>query len=175
MTVRPRLLTRIALFSGLIYVLSWGTSFFPNMNLIFFIVFSAGFLWGALAGATVGIIGMGLWTTLNPYGPAALPIMLAQVLGASLSGVVGAIVSHTSWLSLPRPAFTGLLCVSAAICTLAFYLPVNLIDAWLFQPFWPRFVTGAVWTLISLFSNLLIFPLLFPVTRHLYQREKLIT
>lgn len=172
MTFRPRLITRIALFSGLIYVFSWGTSFFPNMNLIFFIVFSAGFLWGALAGATVGIIGMGLWTTLNPYGPAAFPIMLAQVLGAGLSGVVGAIVSHSPWRTSSRVSMTVLLCVSAFSCTMAFYLPVNLVDAWLFQPFWPRFITGAIWMLISLVTNLLIFPLLFPVTRHLYQREK---
>jgi uncharacterized membrane protein len=88
--IRLRLITRIALFSALIYVLSWGTSYFPNLNFIFFIVFVAGFLWGVVPGMLVGLIGMGLWTAFNPYGMAVPPIMLAQMLGASAGGVVGA-------------------------------------------------------------------------------------
>ena len=42
MIVGPRLIARIALFSALIYVLSWGTSFLPSVNLAFFIAFAAG-------------------------------------------------------------------------------------------------------------------------------------
>jgi hypothetical protein len=175
MTLGPRLITRIALFAGLIYVFSWATSYLPNINLIFFIVFSAGFLWGAAAGAMVGTIGMGLWTFLNPYGPAALPVMLAQIGGAAVSGIVGAVIARGRWQEASSWSLTARLCVSAALCTIAFYLPVNSVDAWLFQPFWPRFVTSGVWTLISLGSNLLIFPLLFPVTRLLYRREKLMS
>jgi hypothetical protein len=171
MTFGPRLITRIALFSGLIYVLSWATSYFPNINLIFFIVFSAGLLWGALAGATVGLIGMGLWTLLNPYGPAALPVMFAQVLGAACSGPIGAAVGSSNWQSAGAGTQKLRLCLAALLCTLAFYLPVNVVDAWVFQPFWPRMITSGIWTLISLGSNLVIFPLLFPVTSLLYRRE----
>ena len=80
---RHLLVARIALFSALVYVLSWGTSYLPNVNFIFFIVFSAGFLWGAVPGILVGLIGMGLWTAFNPYGPAPAPIMMAQVIGAA--------------------------------------------------------------------------------------------
>jgi uncharacterized membrane protein len=95
--IRLRLITRIALFSALIYVLSWGTSYFPNLNFIFFIVFVAGFLWGVVPGMLVGLIGMGLWTAFNPYGMAVPPIMLAQMLGASAGGVVGAWLRCTDW------------------------------------------------------------------------------
>ena len=174
MTFGPRLITRIALFAGLIYVFSWATSYFPNINLIFFIVFSAGLLWGSLAGATVGLVGMGLWTLLNPYGPAALPIMLAQVLGAACSGPIGATMGRTGWQNAGKGSLAFRLWMGALLCTLAFYVPVNIVDAWLFQPFWPRFITSALWTLISLGSNLVIFPLLFPVTRLLYRREKML-
>jgi hypothetical protein len=174
MTFRLQILTRIALFSGLLYVFCWGTSYFPNVNLIFFIIFSGGFLWGIVPGMLVGIIGMGLWTFLNPYGPAALPIAIAQLLGASCSGMIGAGLRATKWQQAGKLTLNLQLCLAAVLCTLLFYLPVNSVDAWLFQPFWPRFVTSAFWSLISLGSNLLIFPLLFPVTRLLYRRERMV-
>lgn len=40
----PRLLARIALFSALAYVLAWACYYIPNVNLIYFVAFSAGFL-----------------------------------------------------------------------------------------------------------------------------------
>ena len=171
MNRRPRLIPRIALFSALVYVLSWGTSYLPNVNLVFFIVFSAGFLWGAVAGVVVGAVGMGLWTVFNPYGPAPAPIMVAQVIGAAASGVVGAFFAAGDWLHRRKWILTFQLMLAAALCTVLFYLPVNAIDAVLFQPFWPRFLTGAVWAVVSLGFNLVVFPLLFTATRYLYLRD----
>jgi len=167
---RPLLAVRIALFAALVYVLSWGTSYLPNVNFIFFIVFSSGFLWGIAPGMLVGAIGMGLWTLLNPYGPAALPVMIAQVVGASGSGLVGGLFRIGNWhLKGPRSRATALL-LAALFCTLLFYLPVNTVDAWLFGPFVARFVGGLIWAAISLVANLAIFPLLFGATRYLYDR-----
>jgi hypothetical protein len=117
MIARHRLIARIALFSALVYALSWGTAFIPNVNLIFFLVFSAGFLWGLFPGVMVG--------------------------GAAL------------------------------LCTVLYYLPVSLVDAWLFQPFWPRFYISLAWALPSLGANLVIFPLLFAYIHRLYERESL--
>jgi uncharacterized membrane protein len=171
MNVRPQLVARIALFSALIYVLSWGTSYLPNINLIFFIVFSAGLMWGVVPGVLVGAVGMGLWTLFNPYGPAPAPVAVAQIVGAAGSGIVGAAFGARAWRECTKKKLTLQLMAAAALCTLAFYLPVNIIDAVVFQPFWPRFVTGALWGVISLGFNLVIFPLLFTVTRHLYLRE----
>ena len=166
----PVLLVRIALFAALIYVLSWGTSYLPNVSLVFFIVFTAGFLWGAAAGVAVGAIGMGLWTLFNPYGPAAAPIMVAQVVGAAASGVVGAWFRRLPWRRMSFHGLTTYLLITAVVCTLFFYAAVNTVDAMVFGPFWPRFIGGAVWALISLGANLVIFPLLFGATRYLYDR-----
>jgi uncharacterized membrane protein len=168
---RSRLIARVALFSALIYVLSWATSYLPNVNFIFFIVFTAGFVWGAAAGSLVGLIGMGLWTLLNPYGPADIAVSTAQVLGASAGGPIGAIFRRTAWRDAKRLSLTFRLVLAAAACTVAFYVLVNTVDAWVYQPFWPRFLVGLGWMLISLVSNVLIFPLLFGVTRLLYERE----
>ena len=171
MTINPRVLTRIALFAALIYVLAWGTSFLPNVNLMFFIVFTAGFVWGAAAGVAVAVVGMGLWTVFNPFGPAPLPMMLVQVLGMTVSGFAGAGFSSIYRPGISRIKLILQLSIFSIICTFGFYLPVNIVDAWLFRPFWPRFVTGIIWSLISLGSNLIIFSLLFPVARYLYDRE----
>lgn len=165
-------LTRIALFAALVYVFSWATTFLPNVNLSFFIIFSAGFLWGAGSGMLVGAVGMGIYTTFNPYGPAPLPISLAQVIGGGLVGLVGALFAIGFD---DRPIdFTLVLrlAVAGALAAIIFYLPVNVVDAWLFQPFWPRFVTGLVWAGLSVVSNMLIFPLLFGVTVRIYRRER---
>ncbi len=167
---RSSLIARIALSAALVYVLSWGTSYLPNVNLVFFIVFSAGFLWGAGPGASVGAIGMGLWTLFNPFGPAAAPIMVAQVVGAALSALVGALFRSMLGAHAPSARLTVGLVLSAALCTVLFYLPVNFVDALVFQPFWPRFIGGLIWAAISLAANMVIFPLLFPATRYLYDR-----
>ena len=171
MTHTPRLLTRVALFSALIYVISWATIYLPNVKVIFFIIFSAGFLWGSLAGWLVGTVGMGLWTFFNPFGPAGLPIAAAQIFGAGLCGSIGAMVRSLEWTRLNRFGFGALLVIAGAICTLLYFIPVNAVDAWVYQPFWPRFISALPWTAISLVSNMIIFPLLFPATRFLYERE----
>ncbi|MCK4607751.1 MAG: hypothetical protein KAU35_10685 [candidate division Zixibacteria bacterium] len=171
MKLGPRLISRIALFSALIYVLSMGAAYLPNVNLIFFLVFSAGFLWGAVPGLLVGSIGMWLWTSFNPFGPAALPLALTQVGGAAASGIVGAVFRRSGWRHWGRMTLTIWLIVAAVVCTAVFYLPVSAVDAWLFQPFWPRFLTSLLWSGVSLVSNVLIFPLLFGVVRYLYERE----
>jgi uncharacterized membrane protein len=171
-----RLIPRIALFSALIYVLSLGTSYLPNVNLVFFIVFFAGAAWGAIPGILVGVIGMGIWTIFNPYGPATIPVTIAQVVGTSISGLVGAEIRAQGWLDQNRGVMPSVILASSAIlCTVGFYLPVNLVDAWVFQPFWPRFIAGSLWSLISLVSNMLIFPLLFHALKGLYVRESRLT
>ncbi len=171
MKPRPRLLARIALFSALIYVLSWATVYVPNLNLIFFIVFSAGYLWGGLAGALVGAVGMGLWTTFNPYGPADIPVMLAQVIGAALGGLIGAIAARYDLQSRSAFVRSSLMATFGIACTVLFYLPVNSVDAWVYQPFMPRFVVGLAWASIAIGANAVIFPLLFGVLRVLYEKE----
>jgi hypothetical protein len=158
----------MALFSALIYVLSWGTSYLPNVNLVFFIVFVAGVAWGFVPGMLVGAVGMGLWTLFNPFGPASPPVMAAQIAGTALSGVIGAGFALKKLQHSTGRTLTFALVAAACLCTLLFYVPVNLVDAWIFQPFWPRFVAGMIWSMISVVSNAVIFPVLFRPTRFLY-------
>jgi hypothetical protein len=171
MTTRARLVTRIALLSALIYVLSWATSYLPNVNLAFFIAFMAGFLWGIQAGIPVGAVGMGLWTGFNPFGPALLPVAAAQIAGLALCGLLGALFQPVLIGPVGKGRPVPALLLAALLCTLAFYIPVLLADAWVLQPFWPRFLGGLPFAAISLAANLIIFPLLFHATRRITERE----
>jgi uncharacterized membrane protein len=168
---RERLVTRIALFSALAYVMAFATAYLPNISLLYFVIFTAGFVWGPLAGTVVGLVGEGLFTTFNPYGPAPLPVAIAQVGGAVLCGLIGASLRPfgLSTMSVLRRSvvlgFVGL------ACGLAFFTPVSIVDAWLWQPFWPRLIAGFAWSVWALAANAVIFPLLFPVTLRLYLRE----
>jgi hypothetical protein len=170
MNWRPRLISRIALFSALVYVLSYATSYLPNVSFVFFIVFAAGYLWGAQAGLLVGLLGMWLWSSFNPFGPAAMPLLAAQMIGAAAGGPIGAWLRRRAGRNGRRAGWPQLVAAAAA-CTAGYYIPVNVVDAWLYQPFWPRFIGGLPWAAVSLVSNALIFPLLFPVVLRLYERE----
>lgn len=166
-----RLVTRIGLFSALVYVFSWATIYLPNVSLIFFVVFSAGYLWGKTAGMLVGMIGMGVWTTFNPYGPAHLYIMIAQVVSASFSGFLGSLFRLTNPHALVSFGFRIKLALSGGLCALLYFLPVMTMDAWLFGPFWVRLIGGLPWVGFSIVANMIIFPLLFGVTRRILHRE----
>ena len=169
---RTRLIARIGLFAALIYVLSWGTASLPNVKLSFFIIFSAGYLWGFIPGVLVGAIGMGLWTAFNPYGPAPIPIAVAQVFGGALCGMVGfAFRPLINPAKLNWQSYT-LLIAAALICTVLFFVPVNIVDAWLFQPFRERFMAGVIFILWPLAINAIIFPLLFGLLYPFYLRER---
>jgi uncharacterized membrane protein len=168
---RLRLLTRVAMFSALVYVANFALAWIPNVKLGYFIIFAAGYLWGLKAGIGVGAIGQGMFTLFNPFGPAALPVMIAQIFGGAAMGAVGA------WWQKYRVHEKGaksavFFCVLAGIvCTLVYFIPVNIVDAWLLQPFWVQLVGSLSFTMIALVANALIFPLLFPIVAYLYRRE----
>ncbi len=157
-----RLIPRIGLFAALIYILSMATAPLPNVNLIFFIVFIAGFMWGAFSGMLVGAFGMGLSSFFSPFGPAALPVMIAQIFGASLSGLFGAIYYYSYGNEISKLKMYLWIPLFSILCTLGYFIPVNIVDSWLFQPFWERFYISSLWSLISVVSNMLLFMLLFP-------------
>ncbi len=172
MIIQPRLITRIALFAALIYVLAWATAPLLNIKLTFFMAFAAGFLWGLLPGMLAGGIGQWLWTFFNPYGPAAPWVMIAQVAGMAACGALGLIFRRFILGTWTRPARFVTLGLAAVSCTLAFFIPVTVVDAWVYQPFWPRMIGGLPFVGISMAANLLIFPLLFGIVRKLYDRER---
>ncbi len=172
MTGSPRLVARIALFTALIYVLSWGTTFLPNINPIFFLVFSAGYCWGIMPGVLTGAMGMGLWTFFNPFGPAPLPVALAQIAGTVLIGLIGFFSRNLIKVENLNLGSYSVLTACGLLCSALFFTGVSAVDAIMFQPFKPRFVAGISFAAPAILVNGIVFPLLFRLLRPFFLREK---
>jgi hypothetical protein len=167
-----RMTARVAIFAALVFIFSYAAGFLYNINPSFFIVFTAGFLWGIWPGVGVGVIGFFLWSNFNPFGPAPLPILIAQLIGISFSAVVGALVAGMLKPKILDARTIIVLLISGLLTGLFYHVIVDAVDAWMFQPFWPRFIGGMVFSLITIISNCIIFPLLCPVLIFLYEKEK---
>lgn len=167
----PQIIARVAIFAALVFVFSYFTLLLPNVNPAFFIVFSAGYLWGFWPGIGVGSIGFFLWSNLNPSGPVAFPLLLSQLAGISLSAAVG--VGAFKFAGVIKKEAGLLLILSAAgiLTGMLYHLVVDIVDAWLYQPFWPRFISGLAFSLITIISNGIIFPLFYPALKFLQERE----
>jgi len=167
-----KILTRVAVFAALVFVFSYFSMFLYNINPAFFIVFSAGFLWGVWPGVGVGVIGFFLWSNFNPMGPAPFPLLISQLIGISFSAPIGAVVGR---IMIPKSiSFKSvvILSISGLLTGLLYHVVVDTIDALLYQPFWPRLIGGMLFSLITIVSNSILFPILCPVLVFLYKKEK---
>lgn len=169
--VRVRTVIRIGLGAALVYATSLALAPLPNLKLTFLLVAAFGMLWGAAAGFAVGALGTLLWSLLNPYGPAIPPLLVTQVFGMGLVGLTGEpvrVLVKSGRINLPRLILLSLLGAGA---TLLYFVPVNLIDAWLFQPFLPRFWAGMIWTIWPVLMNAILFPVALPLLKQALTRE----
>jgi hypothetical protein len=172
MNVDGRFAARVALFSALAYVLALASVYIPNVSLSFVAVFICGALYGFKTGVTAGGLGMFLWTVFNPYGMAAVPITIAQIIGMMAVGALGAIVAGTAIIKNLSPrgfAVFGLLGLAAG---LAYQIPVSGVSASLFGPFWASLSAGLMFSLVTVISNLIIFAACYPLVVKLAAREK---
>ena len=97
-----------------------------NVKLMDLIVFTAGFLLGAGAGAGVGALTWLVYGTLNPYG-FSLPVLGATVLGETLYGLAGGALrgrlGRVGWGPDARLAVVGFL------LTFVYDLETNVVSA----------------------------------------------
>ena len=171
MDSRIRILTRVAVFAALVFVFSYSSAFLYNVNPAFFIVFSASILWGFWPGVGVGVIGIFLWSNLGPMGPAPFPLLVSQLFGIALTPILG-VKARTLLAGCKFGAREILvLALSGILSGLLYHLVVDPVDALLYQPFWPRLIGGLVFSLITIVSNCIIFPLLYPALRFLLRKE----
>jgi len=172
MTRRLQLMTRVAVFAALVFVFSYFSVTLYNFNPAFFIVFMAGYVWGVWPGIGVGVIGFFLYSNFNPYGPAPLPVLAAQLVGVSFTPILGSAVSRM----IHSPVWDGrtifILALAGFISGLSYHIVVDIVDALIFQPFVPRLIGGLFFSLITIVSNSIIFPLLFPILVYMRNREK---
>lgn len=171
MNSRIKTIARVAIFAALVFVFSYFSVMIPNVNPSFFIVFAAAFIWGLWIGLGAGIIGFFLWSNFNPLGPAPFPIMLSQLVGISFTAVVGALAAKVINWSTGGIKMTIILGLSGFISGLLYCAVVGVVDAYVFQPFWPRLIGGMLFSLITIVSNIIIFPIFGPALFFVMNKE----
>ncbi len=160
--MNPRLIAAVGVLAALTYISSFLLLAIPNVTLSILLVFYSGFYLGNRGGILVGVIGSLLISLLNPYGVVQLPILIAQVFSYATIGLAGGLLAPllTRKSHLPYLIWLGLLGVVTAII---YQLPVSIIDALIFRPFWARLAASAAFSVVTIVGNLLFFVILFPI------------
>lgn len=157
-----RTVAGIGIFTALAYAGSFVLMVIPNATLSILIVFFAGYCIGRLGGFVTGVVSSALISLFNPYGMVVLPLLLAQLSGYSLVGLLGGAFAHRlePRTSLVCVAVLGSLGVTTA---LLYHVPVSIVDAWLFGPFRERLIVSLSFVMVTVLSNLVFFVVFFPI------------
>ena len=154
-------LSAISVFSALAIGGGYALSFVPNVEVMSFLVFSSGFIFGVKVGSLVGLISMTIYTTWNPWGGPIPVISLAQIFGMSLFGAVGGFYG-SSYRQRVNFSIVDLLEIGfiAAILTLFYDIETSIAYAYAFglekALLWV-IIAGTPYMLIHVISNVFIF------------------
>lgn len=109
MIVNVRRLVVTAIFIALALGLKFALIILPNVEPLTVTFFLAGYMLGPLSGLITGGIGEFLYSFFNPYGAASPPLLMAQVLCMSLSGLAGGWVRRLSSKRTPPAWLWGVI------------------------------------------------------------------
>ncbi len=134
----------------------------PNVEPFLLTYFFIGFRFGPGWGLTIGAAAEFLYSTLNPFGPAIPPVLLAQVLGMGLAGLIGGILaSWNPWDWLTKPNRIGL-AILGGVITLFYDLATNLAMVATLGSLWAWLIAGIPFSALHIVSNCLLFAVVFP-------------
>jgi len=152
-----------ALFAGLAYIANNLMLILPNISLAFFIVFLAGYALGSKWGGVTGILAFFLISYFSPFGLAMPQLLAGQLICGGIIGVGGGVaykifpVKMKIWWLYPVYALWGL------ALTGLYMGVISAIDAFIFGPFTERFLLGLGFSILTIVSNLIIFPIMMPI------------
>lgn len=159
MNLTLRKIALIGLFTALGATLGYALTSIPNVELVTATIFVAGYLMGIRAGLLVGLLTESIYSLLNPYGVAAPPLFIAQVVAMGLAGCVGGWLGKrlrgSGWrlhLNLGL-AGLGLTLFFAVFTTLSFLIFIDLSS----ESILSSFIVGMGFYLLHIISNILIF------------------
>lgn len=157
-------ITWSATFIALGVALGFALSRIPNVELVTSTIFLSGFLLGPKKGFIVGLCTECIYSVLNPYGVAALPLLAAQMLSMGITGSAG------GWLggrNLDGKRFFAFKCgLAGFFCTLLFdalttlsFIPINHFSM---KQLAASMVIGTWFYVAHLTSNSALFVVLVP-------------
>jgi hypothetical protein len=145
----------------------------PNVELITACIFISGYILGIKEGFAVGLVTEAIYSGLNPYGMAAPPIFIAQILSMAVIGTMGGIIGNhhpkkrlAFHIILGLTGFMGTL-IFDTLTTLSYTLFIELSRETLIG----SFIYGLGFYITHLLSNTIIFLTVVPVVITTLERE----
>ncbi len=129
-TTRIALLT--TLLTAMVYVAGQALAGVPNVELVTFLSFAAGYLLGAGPGAVVGACGMAAHSLFNVMGAVPPPVWIAQIACYALIGATGGWVGPALLRVGNRLVASVLAALTGALLTLVYQGVVNAISFFVF-------------------------------------------
>lgn len=128
----------------------------PNVEVMTLMAFAGGWLTGAGGGAAVGVLGMTIYTFINPYGAAVPLLAAAQIASMGFVGVCGGLWGGRGEAGPRRPSALGLGALGVGL-TFVYDLTTNVAIGVSFSQLIPTLVAGIPFALIHIGSNALVF------------------
>lgn len=161
----------MALFAGTTVGLGYLFISIPNVEAVTLMLFVSGYTLGMMNGILVAIVASTIYFGFNPQGGMYPPLLVAQIIGMSLSPIMGYLISRMK-LKLSRWKLISMLGLSAIICT-AFYDILTNIAYPLSTGMGVKGIIGFIiagipFSALHILSNTLIFLFVIPkVTQYL--------
>ncbi|MCD6118032.1 hypothetical protein J7K93_13580 [bacterium] len=135
----------------------------PNIELVSATIFTGGFLLGKQKGIIIGLLTESIYSLFNPFGIAAPPLFIAQIISMALIGFTGGLISDINLKSWKFPivlaAAGGILTsVFALLTTLSFVFLIGLDRSGRIA----AIISGIGFNLLHIISNTLIFSTIVP-------------
>lgn len=163
----------LGVFVSLGVTLGYGFSYIPNIELVTATVFISGFLLGIRAGFLVGLLTESIYSLFNPYGAAAPPLFIAQVVSMSITGMMGGIIGKGNMGFKKRDLITfglaGLIStvIFASLTTLSFLIFTGLS----LKKLLGSFIYGLGFYITHIVSNTIIFILIVPLILNVLRKR----
>jgi energy-coupling factor transport system substrate-specific component len=157
----PLLLTRIATFVAVGVVVGLGLAVVPNVELVTAVCFTAGFLLGPSAGFLTGALTEALFAGFHPMGSTLGLVLIAQMLGMGLAGLLGAMASTVAGSAMKGLRFALIVTGLGLITTFVFDLLTNLafpvMAGFSVSQYVVVLAAGVPFAVVHLLSNGLVF------------------
>ena len=171
---RARFAARVGLLAAL--AAAAGYDPIPNVELISIVLFLAGAHVGLGAGLVVALIGRGLHSLVNPWGPAPPIIVVGNVAGSMLFAAAGALLGPAIANRLSVAAGAVALAGVGAAVTLAYDVVTNLATVVTMgaqaEPL-PVLLMGVPLAVVHIISNAIVFPVVgSPLLARVVRRDR---
>ncbi|TET24914.1 MAG: hypothetical protein E3J78_00375 [Candidatus Cloacimonadota bacterium] len=160
--LRVKRIAQSGIFTATTISLGYLLFFIPNIELMSASIFSSGWLFGPTVGFIVGGTSFAIFSFFNPLGASLPPLFIAQVIGGILLGVAGGFC-RISVSGLPLFLRIPILGIAGGLLTLFYDVITNIGGFIAFtteKTFLAYLISGIVFSLVHIISNVLIFSML---------------